>query len=89
MVKSGFKNLNQLIRQGTSSAVDLLKMTMTQYEAGLEELDSIQASKLDKTVTRLEDKLDKATKKTNNGNGNTETVVAGSEETTEEPQDEE
>jgi len=81
IVKSGFKNLNQLIRQGTlTSAVDLLKMTMTQYEAGLEELDSKQASKLDKTVTRLEDKLDKETEKANNGNGNSKSAVVESDE---------
>jgi hypothetical protein len=69
-VKAGFQNLNKMIRQGTlTSAVDLLKITMTQYEAGVNEIESKQASKLDKTVTRLEDKLEREEEKESKNNG--------------------
>lgn len=68
-VKSGLENLKQMIKEGSlTSAVEVLKISASQYKTGVDEITSKQSSKLDKSLTHIESKLEKEVEKTNNGN---------------------
>lgn len=69
-IKSGLEHLKRMIQEGSlTSAVEVLKVTAYQYRNSVDDLSSKQSSKLEKSLTNIESKLEREEEKESTKNG--------------------